>query len=118
MARQKPARPFYEVFLERVIKIEAVQRYRAVVTDEDTAQFFEEGRRPGAYGDFHWSLDAPKVGAVSLIARSTDERPAPMSPAMEKTWDAAVTAWRKFIGELANGEMIAEGMNPISGISK
>jgi hypothetical protein len=116
MARQKPARPFYEVFLERVIKIEAVQRYRAVVTDEDTAQFFEEGRRPGAYGDFHWSLDAPKVGAVSLIARSTDERPAPMSPAMEKTWDAAVTAWRKFIGELANGEMIAEGMNPISGI--
>ena len=57
MATQKPARPFYEVFLERVIKIEAVQRHRAVVTDDHTAQFFEEGQRPGASGNFLWSLD-------------------------------------------------------------
>jgi hypothetical protein len=35
---------------------------------------------------------------------------------MQHAWDAAVTAWREFIAELANGEMIAEGMNPISGI--
>jgi hypothetical protein len=116
MVAAKSARPLHAVFLERVIKIEAVQCYRPAVTNDHTAQFFEEGHRPGVFGDFRWSLDAPTVGDLTLIAPSTDEKPAPMSPAMQKAWDAAVTAWRKFIAELANGEMIANGMNPISGI--
>src|SRR4051812_21967734 len=37
---------------------------------------------------------------------------------MQHAWDTAVAAWRKFIAELANGELIAEGMNPISGIRR
>jgi hypothetical protein len=40
VATKKRSRPFYEVFLERVIRIDAVQRHRAAVTDENTAQFF------------------------------------------------------------------------------
>ena len=48
VAARTSARPLYEVFLERVIQIEAVQCYRAAVTDDHTAQFFAEGRRPGA----------------------------------------------------------------------
>ena len=61
VAARKSARPLYAVFLERVIKIEAVQCHRAAVTDDDTArEFFDAGRRPGASGDFLWSLDAPE----------------------------------------------------------
>ena len=37
---------------------------------------------------------------------------------MQHAWDTAVAAWRKFIAELADGELIAEGMNPISGIRR
>jgi hypothetical protein len=114
VARQKPARPFYEVFLERVIRIEPVQRYRAAVTDDHTAQFFQEGHCPGVFGDFLWSLNAPV--AFPYLPRQPFKAPAPPSLPMQHAWDAAVTAWREFIAELANGEMIAEGMNPISGI--
>jgi hypothetical protein len=95
-----------------------VQRHRAAgVTDnEHTAQFFDAGRRPGPWGDFKWSLDAPAAGDWGSLAPSTGEKPVPMSPAMERAWDAAVAAWQKFIAELANGEMIASGMHPLSGI--
>jgi hypothetical protein len=125
MARQKPARPFYEVFLERVIKIEAVQRYRAVVTDEDTAQFFEEGQRPGTFGDFLWSLDrlerfplGPDAGVVFLWGPNPpamSEEPLVSLP-MQHTWDAAIAAWKAFIAALANGELIANGVHPGTGV--
>ena len=118
MAAKKPSRPLYEVFLERVIRIDAVQRHRAAALSnaEHTAQFFEAGRRPGPFGDFKWSLDAPAAGDWGPLAPSMGEKPAPMSPAMQQAWDAAVAAWQKFIAELAKGEMIASGMHPISGV--
>ena len=122
MATEKPARPFYEVFLERVIKIEAVQRYRADVTDDHTAQFFEQGQRPGAFGDFLWSLDRLEDFSVQDVEVVFLWRPNPsatsVSLPMQHAWDAAVAAWRNFIAQLANGELIAEGMNPISGIRR
>jgi hypothetical protein len=122
MATQKPARPFYEVFLERVIKIEAVQHYRAVVTDDHTAKFFEEGQCPGAFGDFLWSLDRLEPFSAQDVEVVFLWRPNPpatsVSLSMQHAWDTAVAAWRKFIAEVANGELIAEGMNPISGIRR
>jgi hypothetical protein len=118
VATKKRGRPLYEVFLERVIRIDAVQRHRAaaVTDDERTAQFFDAGRRPGVYGDFKWSLDAPTANDWGLVAPAAGEKPESMSPAMQQAWDAAVAAWRKFIVELANCEMIASGVNPVSGI--
>ena len=125
MARQKPARPFYEVFLERVIKIEAVQRYRADVTDDHTAQFFEEGQRPGASGNFLWSLDrlepfrsGPVAGVVfpsGLYLPAAFDEP-PLSLPMLRAWDTAVARWKAFIAALANGELIADGVHPGTGV--
>ena len=54
-------RPFCEVFLERVIKIEAVQRHHEAATDEHASGFFEAGRRLGELDDFRWSLEAPEL---------------------------------------------------------
>ena len=119
MPTKKPSRPLYEVFLERVIRIEAVQCYRAAVTDDHTVRFFAEGRRPGVFGDFHWSLDRPEpfplgpvAGVVFLwgpIPPATSEEP-PVSLPMQHAWDAAVAAWADFIAELVNGELIASGV--------
>ena len=39
-----------------------------------------------------------------------------MSPAMQLAWDASVAAWRQFIAELANGELIASGVYPVTGV--
>jgi hypothetical protein len=114
VAAQKSARPLYAEFLARVIKIETVQRERAAVAEEHTADFFELGRIPGVFGDFLWSLDTPEAFPWGPI--SPDKEPAPPSLPMQHAWDAAAVAWRNFIAGLANGEMIAKGMNPISGI--
>ena len=125
MATKKRSRPLYEVFLERVIRIDAVQRHRAVVTDDHTAEFFAEGRRPGVFGDFHWSLDRPEPFPLGLVAGvvflwgpippATSEEP-PVSLPMQHAWDAAVAAWADFIAELVNGELIASGVYPASGV--
>jgi hypothetical protein len=110
----KPSRPLHAEFLARVIEIEAVQCYRAAVTDDHTAQFFSEGHRPGLWGDFHWSLDAPEAAfACALIAGS--EEPL-VSLAMQHAWDAAVAAWKGFIAALAHGELIASGVHPATGV--
>ena len=95
VAAPRSARQLYEVFLERVIRIDAVQRHRAAVTDDHTAQFFAAGRRPGVNGDFKWSLNAPTAFDWGPVGPFTGEKPAPMSPAMQQAWDAAVAAWRK-----------------------
>jgi hypothetical protein len=115
MATKKPWRPLYEVFLEQV-RIEAVQRHRAaaVADDERTASFFDTGHRPGPFGDM-WSLDTPGA-SLELIASATSAKPTPVSSAMQHAWDAAVAAWRKFIAELANGQIIATGVNPTTGV--
>jgi hypothetical protein len=110
------ARPLYAEFLARVIEIEAVQCYRAAVTDDHTAQFFAAGRLPGVFGDFQWSLDAPAAFPWGLLAPDTSEKPAPVSLPMQHAWDAAVTAFTEFIAALVNGDLIASGVHPATGI--
>jgi hypothetical protein len=109
VAARTQSRPLYAVFLEQVIQIEAVQRERAAVTDEHTADFFRLGRIPGEISKFLWSLERPKPVIAGI-------QPPPMSPAMQRAWGAAVVAWRAFIGRLVSGELIASGVHPASGI--
>ena len=116
MPTKKPSRPLYEVFLERVIRIEAVQCYRAAVTDDHTVRFFAEGRRPGVFGDFLWSLDAPEAFPWGPLAPATSEKPAPVSLPMQHAWDAAVAAFAEFIAAFVNSELIATGVHPATGI--
>jgi hypothetical protein len=116
MATQKPARPFYEVFLERVIKIEAVQTYRPAVTDDHTAQFFEEGRCPGTFGNFEWSLHRPEDFPWGPLGPAESEKQAPISLPMQHAWSAAVAAFAEFIAALVNGELIANGVHSASGV--
>ena len=116
VAAPTSARPLYAVFLERVIQIEAVQCYRAAVTDDHTAHFFAEGRLPGAFGDFLWSLDAPKAFPRGPIAPAPSQEPAPVSLPMQHAWDAAVAAFAEFVAALVNGELIANGVHPATGV--
>jgi hypothetical protein len=116
VAAEKSARPLYAQFLARVIEIEAVQRYRAAVTDDHTAQFFAAGRVPGVFGDFQWSLDAPEAFPWGPLAPATDENPAPVSLPMQHAWDAAVAAFAEFIAELINGKLIGSGVPPAMGL--
>jgi hypothetical protein len=109
-----PRKSLYAEFLARVIEIEAVQCYREAVTDDHTAQFFAEGRLPGVFGDFLWSLNAPEAFPWGLIAPATSEEP--VSLPMQHAWDAAVAAFREFIATLVNGELIASGVHPASGV--
>ena len=114
VAAEKSARPLYAEFLARVIEIEAVQCYRTAVTDDHTAHFFTTGRRPGVFGDFIWSLDAPEAFPWGPIAPATSEEP--VSLPMQQAWDAAVAAWAGFIAALVNGELIASGVHPATGV--
>ena len=116
MAPSILSRPLYEVFLERVIRIEAVQRYRAAVADDHTAQFFAAGRLPGVFGDFQWSVDAPEAFPWGPLPPATDQNPEPVSLFMQHAWDAAVVAFAEFIAELINGKLIGSGMPPGSGL--
>jgi hypothetical protein len=116
VAAEPSARPLYLEFLARVIEIEAVQRFRMAVTDEHTREFFTAGRRPGVFGDFHWSLDAPEAFPWGSLAPGTSEKPVPVSLPMQHAWDAAVTAWRAFIPLIVNGERIASGVYPATGL--
>ena len=116
VAAQTSARPLYAEFLARVIKIEAVQCYREAVTDDHTTEFFAEGRRPGVFGDFQWSLDAPEAFPWGPLAPAASEKPAPVSLPMQHAWDAAVAAFADFIAALVNGELIASGVHPATGV--
>jgi hypothetical protein len=116
VAADTSARPLYTEFLARVIKIEAVQCYRMAVTDEHTREFFAAGRRPGVFGDFYWSLDAPEASPWGPLAPGTSEEPVPSSLPMQHAWDAAVTAWRAFITLIVNCELIASGVYPATGV--
>jgi hypothetical protein len=114
MAAKEPSRPLYEVFLERVIRIVAVQCHREAVTDE-TAQFlfFTAGYRPGEFDGFQWSLDAPEEDFVGGPVGSVIT---PVSLPMKPAWDAAVAAFKEFIKALANGELIANGEHPANSV--
>jgi hypothetical protein len=104
----------YAEFLARVIDIEAVQCNRAAVTDDHTARFFAEGRRPGVFGDFLWSLNAPEAFPWGPIPPATSEEP--VSLPMQHAWEAAVVAWAGFIAQLVNGEQIASAVHPATGV--
>jgi hypothetical protein len=112
-AARRSAQPLHAEFLARVIENADVQRHRAAVTDDRTADFFSAGRRPGLFGDFLWSLDAPEAFPPGPIAPMT---PIAISPAMQRAWDAAMVAWRAFVAALADGELIASGLHPASGV--
>jgi hypothetical protein len=115
VAARTRSRPLYTVFLERVIQIEAVQRHRAAVTDDDMAQFFSEGCPPWTFGDFLWSLDAPREAfpwswQVRIGAKRSVSLP------MQHAWNAAAAAFEEFIKALKNGELIASGVHPATGV--
>jgi hypothetical protein len=122
------SRPLHAVFLERVIRIEAVQRERAQVTEEYAAGFFDAGRLLGELDDFCWSLDEPElfsrrgtVQILGVISPRGDFIPDPsrertVSPAMQRAWEAAVAAWRtSFVAPLRNGQLIANARYPATG---
>jgi hypothetical protein len=123
VAAQKPSQPLHAVFLERVIKIAAVQRHRAAVTDEYAEKFFDAGSRLAGLDDFYWSVDAPELlsnrGKVQLLGvigpRSFTFPEEAISPAMQAAWNAAFTAWQTLISALRNGELVATARHPASG---
>jgi hypothetical protein len=121
MAARRSEQPLYLVFLARVINIEAVQRHRAAVTDDETTQFlfFIAGCRPKLTGNFHWSLDAPEEDFPGAPAGAPfDLVLTPISLPMQSAWDAAVAAFEEFIKEIKNGELIASASHPATGLRR
>jgi hypothetical protein len=116
VATKDLSRRLYEVFLDRVVRIDAVQCHREAVTGDDKAPpwlFFSAGYRPGEFDGFQWSLDAPEEdflgGPAGLVIT-------PVSPPMKPALDAAVAAFKEFIKALANGELIANGEHPATSV--
>jgi hypothetical protein len=116
VAAPQPAQPLYVQFLARVINIEAVQCYREAVIDDHTGKFFAEGRRPGLFGDFYWSLDTPEAFPWGPVVPAITEEHAPVSLPMQHAWDAAVEAFEDFIAAFVNGELVATGMHLATGV--
>jgi hypothetical protein len=120
VASKKPSRPLYEVFLERVIRIDAVQRHREAVTDDDKLPpwvFFSAGCRPKLTSSFLWSLDAPEEDFYGAPPGAPfDLLLNPISPPMQLAWDAAVAAFKEFIKAIKNSELIANGTHPATGV--
>ena len=119
MTARRSAQRLYLVYLARVIKIEAVQCHREAVTDDDRTQslFFIAGCRPKLTGHFQWSLDAPEEdfpgappGAPFALVLN------PISLPLQLAWDAAVAAFKEFIKAIINGEWIASGSHPATGV--
>jgi hypothetical protein len=111
VAARRSEQLLYLVYLARVIGIQAVQCYREAVTDDYTLPFFGVGCRPGRYGDFQWSLDAPEA-LLGPVASAMN----PVSLPMQLAWNAAVVAFKEFIAAIVNGELIASGMPPATGV--
>jgi hypothetical protein len=110
VAARRSAQPLYWVYLARVINIPAVQCHREAVTDDREVQFFSEGCRPDTL-DFQWFLDEPDLSFWEPV----DSAISPISPPMQKAWNAAFVAFLRFIDALAFGELIASGVNPNTG---
>jgi hypothetical protein len=114
VAARRSAQPLYDVYLARVIKIQAVQCHRAAATDDSIEKFlfFDAGCRPGLPGHFQWNLDTwdafPPGPFASVIT--------PVSVPMQRAWNAAVAAFKELIKALANGDLIANGLHPVSGV--
>jgi len=116
MAAQRSEQPLYDVYLARVINIEAVQCHREAVTDEKAQLwFFTAGYRPGEFDGFQWSLDAPETDFLGGPIGSVIT---PVSLPMKPAWDAAVAAFKGFRKALANGEWIANGEHQATGVRR
>src|SRR5262245_56984777 len=114
MARGPVSRPLREIFVARVIAIKPVQQERVAVTEKYVADFFDFGRVPGQIGKDLWPLDgAPEPFPMGIVFDDMEKKP--MSPAMARAWDAAVTAWKEFVGALRNGELMAVARHPATG---
>src|SRR5262249_3494274 len=114
MARGPVSRPLREIFVARVIAIKPVQQERAAVTEKHVADFFDFGRVPGEIGKYLWPLDeAPEPFPMGIVIAGIEKDP--MSPAMARAWDAAVAAWKEFVGALRNGELMAVARHPTTG---
>ena len=112
MATPKPSRPLYAEFLARVIKIEAMQRYRAAVTDDHTAQFFPRAAAPGcsATSIGPWTPRRLSPGADCDVPRNHPFR------SHATRVGRGGRGVERFIAALANGELIASGMHPATGV--
>jgi hypothetical protein len=102
-------KPFYDVFLARVIRIDAVQREREFITEpwEDVGPFFEEGRLPGHVITYRWPIDVPPEPLVVIDSFA-------MSEAFQRALDAAVEAWRLFLLQLVEGKRTAVGTHALT----
>ena len=79
--------------------------------------FFSAGCRPKLPGDFQWSLDAPEEDFPGAPPGAPfDLVLNPISPPMQLAWDAAVAAFKEFIKAIINGELIASGVHPATGV--
>jgi hypothetical protein len=119
MAARRSEQLLYLVYLERVIKIEAVQCHQAAVTDDYNTQFlfFEAGCRPKLRGHFQWSLDSPEEDLPGAPPEAPYELILnQISPPMQLAWDAAVAAFKEFIEAIKKGELIANGMHAATGV--
>jgi len=117
-----PNKPLNQLFIERVIWCEAVQRERARaiktdlievrngverrrnVVNEELVAFFDSGRIPGATNEFRWSMDRFRPPRLY-----PDVGPGPISPALQRAWSAALEQWVLLIRELREGKWIATG---------
>jgi hypothetical protein len=103
-----------------VIKSQSVQCHRAAVTGDDKLPpwvFFSAGCRPKLTGNFLWSLDAPEEDFPGAPPGAPfDLVLNPISPPMQLAWDAAVAAFKEFIKAIKNGELIANGVHPATGV--
>jgi hypothetical protein len=62
---------------------------------------------PGGDVEFKWSLDRPEASWGAVASASLP---------MQHAWDAAVVAFKEFINAIINGELIASGMPPATGV--
>ena len=120
MAARRSEQRLYDVYRARVIKLPAVQCHRAAVTGDDKLPpwvFFSAGCRPKLTGNFLWSLDAPEEDFPGAPPGAPfDLLLNPISPPMQLAWDAAVAAFKEFIKAIKNGELIANGVHPATGV--
>jgi hypothetical protein len=120
-------RPFSLVFLERVIRVDAVQCHRRAMhdrphgetaDDSQVAGFFAVGWLPGAYSEprpwagFEWSLDRPS--AARPIGADAQDRQRNVWD-FPRAWEVARRQWLALVAELRAGTLVVSGIHPISG---
>ena len=120
VAARRSEQRLYAVYLARVIKIHggavpSSSRHRRRYTAQWV--FFSAGCRPELTGNFLWSLDAPEEDFRAPGA-PFDLLLNPISPPMQLAWDAAVAAFKEFIKAIKNGELIANGVHPATGVRR